>query len=250
MNEENLLVSSVISVFNAEKYLEESLKSLTNQDFERHEIVVINDGSTDATLSIIYDCLHSFPYYQVISRKNNSGMTKSWNEGIKKAKGRYISRHDGDDIALSNKISMGFKYMEENPEVFCVGSSALFIDGHGNSLDKIYPDDFFLSHDYRNILKSTILGVNCPILHPTVMFRKNVFLEMGGYDERYRIAADLDLWYRCIKEKKILCNIKKVLLKYRIHSQQYSKREEMEYEVRMMRKERFNKKNEIIKKNK
>ncbi|WP_244834814.1 glycosyltransferase family 2 protein [Clostridium sp. BJN0001] len=109
----NFKVSVIMPVFNAEKYLEESIKSVLNQTYKNFEFIIINDGSTDSSLSIINKFKSMDNRIRVIDQKNN-GIVYSLNKGISTAKGKYIARMDADDISLPNRIKNQVKYMETN----------------------------------------------------------------------------------------------------------------------------------------
>lgn len=96
----NPTISVVISVYNGEKYLSEAIESVLNQTYKDFEFIIINDGSTDNSLEIIKKYQNQDERIVLISRENK-GLVSSLNEGIEKAKGKYIARMDADDICLS-----------------------------------------------------------------------------------------------------------------------------------------------------
>ena len=102
----NPAISVVMSVYNGEKYLRDSIDSILGQTFKDFEFIIIDDGSTDSTLKIIKD--YRDPRIVLISRKNK-GLAESLNEGIKKAKGTYIVRQDADDISNEDRIKKLFE---------------------------------------------------------------------------------------------------------------------------------------------
>ena len=95
----NPLVSVVMSVYNSEKYLKEAIESILNQTYTNFEFIIVNDGSTDSSLDIIQEYMKKDERIVLISR-DNKGLPYSLNEGIEKAKGKYIARMDADDISL------------------------------------------------------------------------------------------------------------------------------------------------------
>lgn len=114
----NTVISVVMSVYNAEKYLDEALQSILNQNFE---FIIINDGSTDKSLEIIEKYKYQDTRIVLISRENR-GLIASLNEGIELAKGKYIARMDADDISLPNRFEEQLKIMENDKEIVVCGS--------------------------------------------------------------------------------------------------------------------------------
>ena len=105
-------------VYNAERHLSESIKSILNQSFSEFEFLIINDGSSDGSREII----KSFNDSRIVLHDNNRnfGLTKSLNIGLNLAKGRYIARMDADDISYQNRLEKQYQFMENNPDIgFC-----------------------------------------------------------------------------------------------------------------------------------
>ncbi len=96
-------VSVILPAFNAEKYLGEALDSILSQTFADFELIAVNDGSTDRTLEILRG--NSDYRIRIVSNDKNLGLAKSLNEGISKARGRYIARQDADDISLPERLN-------------------------------------------------------------------------------------------------------------------------------------------------
>ena len=91
-------VTVLMSVYNSEKFLRESINSILEQTFKDFEFLIINDGSTDSSREIILS--YNDPRITLFDNKNNIGLTKSLNKGLDLAKGEYIARQDADDISL------------------------------------------------------------------------------------------------------------------------------------------------------
>jgi len=153
----NPLISVVLSVYNAEKYLVEAIKSILNQTFKDFEFIIINDGSTDKSLEIIESYQKEDERIILISRENK-GLIASLNEGIEKAKGKYIVRMDADDISLSTRFEEQVKIMEENQNIGLCGTSVIVF---GNNIKN---DVWKLSKDDKTI--KTELLFSSPLFHP------------------------------------------------------------------------------------
>jgi glycosyltransferase involved in cell wall biosynthesis len=210
----NPTVSVVMSVFNGEPYLHEALESILNQTFRDFEFIIINDGSTDGSATVLESYRKSDSRLRVYHQENR-GVGESLNRGCGLAQGKYIARMDADDIATSGRLMRQVEFMEGHPEVDVVGGAVEFIDATGKSLAITrYPET---DHEIK-----TSFSRQNPLVHPTVLFRRDVFLALGGYRAVFK-AEDYDLWLR-IAERGQLANLGEVVLKYRIHPDQVTRR--------------------------
>lgn len=181
------LVSVIMSAYNAEKYLKDAIDSILNQTYHNFEFIIINDGSKDKTLSIIES--YTDERIKVISH-NNIGLTKSLNVGLKNAKGKYIARIDADDISTPNRISLQVNYLEEQPEIALLGSNYCMYDKKNKSIE------YVAIPTSNNKLKKFLAIRGTPFRHSSVMFRREIANELGGYNEKFRHAQDYEFWIR------------------------------------------------------
>ena len=181
------LVSVVMSVYNGEKYLREAIDSILNQTFTDFEFIIINDGSTDNTLKIIKS--YKDPRIVLISRKNK-GLVASLNEGIGKAKGKYIARMDADDVSLPERFEKQVEYMIQHPGVGLIGSQVALIGENGEIVNPL------ISRPIKDQHIKLLNGYGTVITHVAALFKKDLFMEVGGYNEKYYLAEDHDLWCR------------------------------------------------------
>ena len=200
------LISVILPVYNGEKYLKEAIESILNQTYKDFEFIIINDGSTDKSLDIIEKYKKEDERIIVISRENK-GLIATLNEGIEKAKGKYIARMDQDDISLSNRFEEQLKIMENDKEIVVCGS---WINVFGeNRKEKI--SKYF---QYDKEIKANLI-MSCCFAHPSVMMRRDAFLDNNiWYDENFKNAEDYHLWTQLARVGKFY-NIPKVLLNYR-----------------------------------
>lgn len=199
-------VSVVMPVYNSEKYLRESIESVLGQIFKDFELVIVNDCSTDSSSSIIKS--YNDKRIRVINNKKNLGTVKSRNIGLKVAKGKYIAILDSDDVCTSDRLGVQFKYLEKNPHIFLVGSSAVYIDENGSILRKFRKYD-----DYKML--AWRLPKSCSIVHSSVMFRNT---GEAIYNEFYKSAHDYNLYLKLLGLGKNLTNLPQFLVKHREHS--------------------------------
>lgn len=205
------ILSVIMSVFNEEKYVRETVESILNQSFRDLEFIVVNDGSTDGTSEI----LESFHDERMnVIEQENRGLTKSLNRAIKASKGKYIGRIDCGDLARKEKFERQVRFLEGNAEVYGIGTWANLIDERGNSVGTLkYPTK------YEKIRK-VILRYN-PFVHPSMVFRKELFDRIGLYDETFEYAQDYDLALKAVSKFEI-ANLPEVLLNYRISKEAIS----------------------------
>ena len=182
------LVSVVMNVHNGEKYLEEAIRSILNQSYRHFEFIIINDGSTDATQSIL-DHLQGEDDRLQVFHQEQRGIYYSANRGCSAAKGKYIARFDADDISFSERLERQVAFLEEHPQVAALGTAVIRINEDGDPIETytppIKPSQVKAAMPYWD-----------PIVQPTVMMRKDNFLQLNGYREVYRLAGDYDLWMR------------------------------------------------------
>ncbi|MEK7202849.1 MAG: glycosyltransferase, partial [Patescibacteria group bacterium] len=196
----------------------EAIKSILNQSFTDFEFIIINDGSIDKSLEILKKYQIKDKRIKIISI-NNKGLVYSLNEGIKLAQGEYIARMDVDDISKQDRLEKQFKYIQANNLVVC-GAWAEGIDGLGNNIKNMnYPPDI------KKIKIFTLL--HNPFIHSSVMFRKDIFEKVGGYKIFFKHIEDYELWTRIVFKYKT-GNIPEALLKYRIHEEQITKKNNFE----------------------
>lgn len=203
-------ITVLMPVYNCELYIKEAIDSILNQTFTDFEFLIIDDASTDETVSVIKEYKDS--RIKLIEKPVNTGYTNSLNYGLKEAKGEYIARMDGDDISLPERFAKQVAFLDSNPDVILCGT-----------LYQIIGTDKICNHPLTHEEIKVKLISGCYIAHPTVMFRKVTFYFYNlEYDPNMEPAEDYDLWTRIVFLGE-MANIGEVLLYYRVHSQQTSK---------------------------
>lgn len=203
----NPTISVILPVYNSERYLAEAIESVLAQSFKSFELIIINDGSKDKSLSIIQHYMHADERVRLINR-NNKGLVYSLNEGILLSKGRFIARMDADDICLPTRFEEQLTYMEKHKLDVCGSWIQPF-----NQSKKLKKRKLPISHS--EIIVSSLF--HCSFAHPSVMIRKTVFKNLKYENVP---AEDYLLWCKIILEGYKVGNIPRVLLEYRIHDSQ------------------------------
>ncbi|WP_320008817.1 glycosyltransferase [Maridesulfovibrio sp.] len=175
--------SILLPVYNAQKTVSRSLKSLLRQDYTDFEICVINDGSTDDTLEVL--SRFSDPRIKIYDLPKNLGLVGALNAGIEKIDAEYILRLDADDVCHEERVGTQVRFMEENPELSLSGTWCYIIDRRQNKLLQQVPTG-------NEDLKSR-LYFNNPFVHPSMIFKREV-LEKYKYNDEYRHCEDYALW--------------------------------------------------------
>jgi glycosyltransferase involved in cell wall biosynthesis len=198
-------ISVLMTVFNAESFLYESLQSLVNQSFSDWEAIVIENGSIDASKEILsgFSDIRIKPIYLA----ENIGRTEALKMAFGYSESEYIAILDADDIAMCDRFIKEFNKLESDGRIGLVGSWTAFIDVEGNVLQiKTSPE----GHD--SIVKR--FAVQNPFVHSSVMFRRDVEILVGGYNSDFEYAQDFDLILRIAAVSKVEI-IPEVLCKWR-----------------------------------
>lgn len=204
------LVSVVMSVYNAEKYLKESIESILNQTYENIEFIIINDGSMDSSLSIIKDYIKKDNRIILVDNIENKGLIYSLNKGIDIAKGKYIVRMDADDISLESRIEEQVKFMDNNGDIALSGTSNIIFFNKNKVINK----KMNAIENYEDIKANSIFS--CSFVHPSVIMRNDIIKkENFKYKEEFKHAEDFGLWCEIMSKYKV-ANINKPLLRYRV----------------------------------
>ena len=204
-------ISIIMSTYNDEKFIWESIESILNQSFEDFEFIIINDCSKDNTSNIIKKYQEKDERIRVINNNKNIWLTKNLNKWLKLAKWKYIARMDADDIALKDRLKTQYEYLEKNKDIFLIWWWAEVIDEKWN-----------FKYNYKPIcwvkkVSRTLEKWNC-IYHPTIMFRNEWFL----YREKFVYTQDYDFYLTLLSAWKKIDNICDKLIKYRVNSNSIS----------------------------
>jgi len=206
----------IMSVYNGECYLRQSIESVLNQTYRDFEFLIIDDGSSDSSQDIIksYDDVR----IRLIINQENKGLIGSLNKGLSEARGEYIARQDADDVCHVERFSRQLQLLESDKSLLLVGSQLDLIDERGMPKGNWkYPQD--------GQLALWFLLYNSAVAHSSSMYRKDTVISVGGYSADAIYAEDYDLWSKLSRLGKIK-NLPDVLQYYRIHDEAVSKRQQ------------------------
>jgi len=201
---ENPLVSIICLAYNQEKFVKEALESIWFQTYRPLQVLIVDDKSEDNTGQIIQEFLDSLVHYKNLPEINylfwqnidNQGVCKTFNQALKQAKGKYIIDFSADDMLLDTRVEEQVEHLESLGEEYAVSfTNAILTDDKGRVLKYHYPVDKSgnaikippQGKIYENILEKYF------ICTPTMMIRKKVLEELGGYNDEL-VYEDFDFW--------------------------------------------------------
>lgn len=205
-------ISVLLPVYNGQAYLKKAIDSILNQSFQDFELVIVDDGSSDSSL----DLIGSYADKRIVLiSQENTGLPGALNRAIDEAKGRYLARHDQDDVSLPMRFEEQLRLMEAQDLDFC-GCNIVTMDDSGNVMKEVVmpatPD-----------LITITMACTVPFAHGSVMVRKS-FLDRHVL--RYRQGSsteDYELWCEAYRLGAHFGNVNQVLFQYRDFSSSLSK---------------------------
>ena len=208
-------ISVLMPVHNGEPFVAQAMESVLEQGFGDFELIVVDDGSQDATAALLADYAARDERVRVVRQPVAEGLTRSLNRSLALARGDLIARMDADDVCLPNRFEQQVEQLMRQPHLAAIGAAVEFIDHDGVRTGAWHPPV-----SRPEVLWQLIGG--SPIPHPAAMIRRAWLHRLGGYDEAYRYAQDYDLWRRIVQHGGQLSNVRKALLRYRAHPAQAS----------------------------
>ena len=176
------IVSVIMSAFNAEKTIKKSVESISSQSYKDLEILVADDNSTDNTYAILTKLKSKDERIVIIKNEKNLGLTKSLNNLLNIASGKYIARHDADDFSKKIRIERQLSFLvEKKYDAVCC-------------LANIIGDERVIPNLSRFVNPKLIMKLKNPFIHGTLLIKKEVIESVGNYDERFLYSQDYKLF--------------------------------------------------------
>lgn len=208
-------VSVLLSVWNRELFIRQTVQSILGQTFTDFEFIIIDDGSTDGSLKILEKFARQDNRIHLISRENK-GITASLNEGLKLVRAPLVALLDSDDSASEERLALQVAEFKRRPELVLLGGQALYVN------DKNQPIEIHRNPTgHANITNA--LQYSCPFINSSVMYCRKTVLEIDGYCSVFPCAEDLELWLRLSRQGEI-DNLSEVITTYRLHQNSLSVR--------------------------
>lgn len=219
-------VSIIIPCYNASATIWETLDSLYEQTFKNFEIVIVNDGSTDESASIIECYTNKFNRRLNLITQTNQGQTVAKNVGIRNSSGQFIAFLDSDDIWAPEKLECQAFLMQSNLDMGLSYTNAYKINEMGVKTDTITASPLYRENCFdRLLLRNNIVA-------SSVMIRREMIDQVGFFDESLEACENWDLWIRIAKVAPIDF-IDRPLTLYRVHSGNMSKNLDKMYRSRL-----------------
>ena len=210
-------ISIIMGVYNPkEAQLQEAIVSILNQSHQNWELILWDDGSDDKQGRFIASLERLDERISCYRSKENKGLAKALNRCIQVSRGAYIARMDADDQSAMNRLARQVEYLKQHPEIGWVGSNALLFDG-----EKTWGERKMVERP-----KAETFLAYSPYIHPSVMFKKAVLLDMGGYNTTAlcRRCEDYDLFMRLHSKGYQGVNLQEPLFYYREDKEALSRR--------------------------
>jgi glycosyltransferase involved in cell wall biosynthesis len=204
-------ITVLMTIYNGRAYLAEAVASILAQTCRDFELLIINDGSTDDSLTLLKT--YDDPRIRLIDQQPNRGIRATLNRGLHDACGRYVAIMDQDDVSAPSRLEKLLACMEARPELALCGSAIETFGDH-----PVEPWVHFFEPDD---LKIALLFEN-PICHPSMMLRRSILETRGLEYPDVPYAEEYSLWV-ALSRVAPLANLREPLLRYRVHPQQVSR---------------------------
>jgi len=209
------LVSIVAPCYNAEKYLEEAIKSIFAQDYPNFEVIIVDDGSSDNSVAMLRQLqqTHDFQLYT----QANQGVSAALNHGLRHAKGDYVSTPDLDDVMLPESVRIRVDYLEQHPQVGCVGALIIYMDSDGNTIKQQQREEI-RTYDFDKVLSGAVV-----IGAPVALYRMSAMRSAGFYAPSLRVQ-DFQMTLRIARLGYEVHELPVCVTRYRRHPNNLSRK--------------------------
>ncbi|MDP3704262.1 MAG: glycosyltransferase [Candidatus Omnitrophota bacterium] len=206
-------VTVLMTVYNGLPYLPQAIESVLNQTFHDVEFMIIDDASTDGSVACIRR--YADPRIRLFCNERNLGQAASLNAGLAFSQAPYVARMDQDDICLPDRLRQQVNLLEAQPRVASVGTRMYWLRASGRIVGVVgipIPD--------FGAFVGTLLTTASPLGHSTVMYRREIIADIGGYDVSFAPCEDFELWCRLALRRHDARVIPRPLVMFRMHGQQ------------------------------
>jgi glycosyltransferase involved in cell wall biosynthesis len=208
-------ISVLMAVYNGLPYLREAIESVLFQTIADFEFLIIDDASTDDSVA----CIRSYqdPRIRLVQNEHNLGTSRTLNKGLKLSRAPYVARLDQDDVCLPDRLQEQLLFLEKRPDIALVCSWEYGIDSHGRKIRNWRME----LENFGAFVGPLVVG-KCPIWHPSITFRRQAVIDVGGYDQSYAPAEDFELSMRFAMRRYNAAIVPKYLVMQRQHEMRQS----------------------------
>lgn len=214
-------VSVIMTVYNGEKYVSQAIHSIRTQSLPDFEFVIVDDGSNDRTPELLAEAQTKDSRLKVILAAR-LGRAKALNLAWSQAKGLYIANLDADDLAEPERLAKQVDFLRRHPDIGLLGTACRVLDAKKEN-ERVVVQALADADLRRRLVRQN------PFVHSSVMIPRPVLESLGGYNERFPICIDYELWVR-LAHKYRLANLPEVLTAKRVHPQAYFQRRILTWE--------------------
>jgi glycosyltransferase involved in cell wall biosynthesis len=204
-------VTVLLAAYNGGAYLREAVDSVLAQTFDGFELLIVDDASTDGSIA----ALPADARIRVLRNEHNIGQIPSLNRGLREARGEYVARLDHDDVCLPRRLEAQVALLDRSPGVALVATWADIVDTAGRLWTPVRPRVGSFAEFAADVVAGQVFFV-----HPSLMFRREVVLAVGSFDESLSAAEDHDLYRKLVLARRDARVVEETLLRYRRHEQQ------------------------------
>lgn len=209
------LVSIVASCYNMQKFVEDALKSIFAQDYPNFEVIIVNDGSSDDSLAILERLQQTYDF-QLYSQPNQ-GVSAALNHGLRYAKGVYVATPDLDDIMLPGSVRMRAEYLDQHPNVGCVGALVSYMDSDGNTIKQQHRDRIH-TYNFDQVLRGAVV-----VGAPVALYRMKAMRSADFYAPKLRVQ-DFQMTLRIARLGYEIHELPICMTRYRRHANNLSRK--------------------------
>lgn len=210
------LVSILLPCYNAEKHLAYALESILSQDYNNLQIICINDGSTDSTLTILKDYSTADTRIEILNLEENKGLITALNSGIELVRGTYFARMDADDSCPADRIAVQVDYLEQHPEFDLVSGGYHYFINNDKPLEYVPPVAT------RTAALKVISLFSTPLNHAAVLGKSSLLKKSYFYDKHFPHSEDYELFSRLALGGMPMANLERSLYWVRLNPESVS----------------------------
>lgn len=195
-------------------HFREALESVTiNQNLKPNQVVLVYDGPVSKEIDEIIEKVKQQDRtieYKIIKKNLNTGLANSLNIGLKNCKYDWVARMDADDISVKERFEKQFLFLKKNPQISVLGAYIAEFEENVNQISTVRK----VKLNNNEILK--VIKFRCPMNHMSVVYKKNIVMNIGGYNENFGKLEDYKLWIDLIEKGEKFANIDDILVNVRI----------------------------------
>jgi glycosyltransferase involved in cell wall biosynthesis len=189
-----------MSVYNGADTVHESVASVLAQEGVDFELIVVDDGSVDDSAALLKNLSDQDPRIRLL-RQENQGLTRALIRGCAEARGEFVARQDAGDMFLPGKLARQVEAFETHPAAAMISCGTRFVGPRGELLYEMRSDEWDVTGNLLTLDENRVRG---PFGHGSVLFRRDLYEQVGGYRAQFYISQDLDLWIRLAERGKHL----------------------------------------------